>query len=65
MTNASDFNVHVFFSFDIHVSWLFSDVLDNFLNLADLNNDGYLNYAEYAAAIKLGSSAIEEQNPEL
>lgn len=43
-----------------------SDVLDNFLNLADINNDGYLNYAEYAAAVKLGNAIVEvEQNPEL
>ncbi|XP_055311815.1 multiple coagulation factor deficiency protein 2 homolog [Sitodiplosis mosellana] len=41
------------------------DVLDNFLSLADLNNDGYLNYAEYAAAVKLGNAMTEEQNPEL
>lgn len=49
--------------------WFFSsisDVLDNFLNLADLNNDGYLNYAEYAAAVKLGNAmAHAEQHPEL
>lgn len=43
-----------------------SDVLDNFLNLADLNNDGFLNYAEYAAAVKLGNAMVEtEQHPEL
>lgn len=42
-----------------------SDVLDNFLNLADLNNDGYLNYAEYAAAVKLGNAVIEQEHPEL
>ncbi|XP_031636247.1 multiple coagulation factor deficiency protein 2 [Contarinia nasturtii] len=41
------------------------DVLDNFLNLADLNNDGYLNYAEYTAAVKLGNAVTEEQHPEL
>lgn len=50
-------------------NWFFlsiSDVLDNFLNLADLNNDGYLNYAEYAAAVKLGNAmANAEQHPEL
>lgn len=51
-------NISIFFSF--------SDVLDNFLNLADLNNDGYLNYAEYAAAVKLGNAmANAEQHPEL
>lgn len=45
---------------------IISDVLDNFLNLADVNNDGYLNYAEYAAAVKLGNAIVEtEQNPEL
>lgn len=43
----------------------FSDVLDNFLSLADLNDDGYLNYAEYAAAVKLGNAMTEEQDPEL
>lgn len=42
------------------------DVLDNFLALADLNNDGYLNYAEYAAAMKIGNTVIEdEQEAEL
>lgn len=42
------------------------DVLDNFLTLADLNNDGYLNYAEYAAAVKLGNAmANAEVHPEL
>lgn len=41
-------------------------MLDDFLNLADLNNDGYLNYAEYAAAVKLGNAmATVEQHPEL
>lgn len=44
----------------------FPDVLDNFLTLADLNNDGYLNYAEYAAAVKLGNAmANAEAHPEL
>lgn len=40
-------------------------MLDNFLSLADLNDDGYLNYAEYAAAVKLGNAMVEEQHPEL
>lgn len=40
---------------------LFADILDNFLDVADLNQDGYLNYPEYAAAIKLGSAMAEAQ----
>lgn len=39
-----------------------AEVLDSFLSLADLNNDGYLNYAEYAAAIKIGE-AMKEDGP--
>lgn len=29
------------------------DILDSFLEVADLNKDGYLHYPEYAAALKL------------
>lgn len=29
------------------------EILDNFLEVADLNKDGYLHYPEYAAALKL------------
>lgn len=51
-----------FFIYLMHLSIAFvSDVLDNFLNLADLNNDGYLNYAEYAAAVKLGDAIVESE----
>lgn len=33
-----------------------TDVLDNFLEVADVNQDGFLNFAEYAAAVKLGNA---------
>lgn len=35
---------------------MYTDVLDNFLDVADLNQDGFLNFAEYAAAVKLGNA---------
>lgn len=55
--------IHIFIIYHLIV---LLDVLDNFLNSADLNNDGYLNYAEYAAAVKLGNAIVEvEQHPEL
>lgn len=45
----------------IVLPFFFADILDNFLDVADLNQDGYLNYPEYAAAIKLGSAMAEAQ----
>lgn len=36
-------------------------MLDSFLALADLNDDGFLNYAEYMAAIEMGDTAIDDE----
>lgn len=41
-----------------------AEMLDNFLNMADLNNDGLLDYAEYVQAVKL-SDSLAEQKAEL
>jgi hypothetical protein len=32
---------------------IFSDVIDDFIEYADLNNDGFLNYPEYIKAIAM------------
>lgn len=41
-----------------------SEILDNFLNIADLNQDGYLNFPEYAAAVKLGNAMAGDETGE-
>lgn len=41
-----------------------SEILDNFLNIADLNQDGYLNFPEYAAAVKLGNAMANAESGE-
>ena len=35
-----------------------SDILDNFLSVADRDNDGYLQFPEYAAAVKYSSVVV-------
>lgn len=39
-----------------------TEILDNFLEVADLNNDGYLHYPEYAAALKLANINTEPES---
>lgn len=46
-------------------SILIPEILDNFLNIADLNQDGYLNFPEYAAAVKLGNAMASAEAGEL
>lgn len=56
--------VRNFFLSSISFIWFFfslKDVLDNFLEVADLNQDGYLNYPEYAAAVNFGNAMATAQ----
>lgn len=45
------------------ITFLLSDVVDEFLDFADLNRDGFLNYAEYVKA--MNSSQETVANPPL
>lgn len=41
------------FKWEKNIAHFSPDILDSFIGTADLNNDGYLDYAEYAQAIRL------------
>lgn len=40
-------------------------MVDEFLDFADLNRDGFLNYAEYVKAMNSSNSEENESNPAL
>jgi hypothetical protein len=40
----------------------FLEVIDDFIEFADLNNDGYLNYPEYVKAIALSEDNKKDNN---
>lgn len=44
---------------------LFSGVVDEFLDFADLNRDGFLNYAEYTKAMNVSSIDEKDSQPPL
>lgn len=49
---------------NVLTKFTFLDVVDEFLEFADINQDGFLNYAEYVRAINV-SHQENEENPAL
>lgn len=44
---------------------MFTGVVDEFLEFADLNKDGFLNYAEYMKAMNASAEDRDSQSPPL